>query len=120
MNVVGLAIYLYAGFLSFIFGFISLYAFIKYSKLERKNKEIIYVYVDNLKNFSPYMFYSILLTFTIVFVIFALFICFVFNFDLYLGLTMLFSYFLIIYLFCFKKYRVEIYKDGFYGVFQNW
>ncbi|ADC70498.1 conserved hypothetical protein [Methanocaldococcus sp. FS406-22] len=78
MNGIGMAIYLYAGFLSFIFAFIKLYAFLRYSKLERKNKKIVYTYSDSLKNTIPYSFYGALLPFTVVFVVFAIFSIFYF------------------------------------------
>ena len=121
MNGIGIAIYIYAGFLSFIFAFIKLYAFLRYSKLERKYKKIVYTYSDSLKNTIPYSFYGALFSFTVVFAVFVIFSYFTFGLDLYSCLVIMFCYFFIIYLICFKKYKVEVYKDGFYfNQFYTW
>ncbi|AEF96638.1 hypothetical protein [Methanotorris igneus] len=122
MNGIGLAIYLYAGFLSFILGLLPLYVFIKYPKLERKNKELVYSYPDNLKNVIPKAMYDMLIVFAVIPAAFITFFCYLLGkIDIFAILIAIFCYLFLCYVLCFKRYIVEIYKNGFYfNQFYTW
>ncbi|WP_456415971.1 hypothetical protein [Methanocaldococcus sp.] len=115
MNVVGLILYLYVGFLLFLLGMIPIYYVIKYSKLERekiKNNAIIQ-YRENLKNLMPKSFRNLVISF--LFIIVVITVVNIFVFKLYtFALIIDIILFILMCFVGFYRFPVYISKDGFY------
>ena len=123
MELLASIIFFYAGVVVFVIAVLGIYAIYKTSKLEKRhNGEIVYTYFDNFKNIIPFGFLGVLISFTIVLILFLMLSYFIFGvMDLLLIEVSFFIYGMFIYIMGLKKYKVEVFKDRFFFIqFFSW